>query len=418
MLARTAPNSLQARWTLWLVVFVDLIGFGILAPLVPFYAMRTGLTPAMITLVIAVYSLCQFAAMPLWGHISDTRGRRPVLLVSMFGHAVSYAMLGFADTWQLLLLARVLGGVTSANLVTAYAYITDVTPAPERAKAMGRISAAFGLGFVVGPALGGLLAGGTSVDDANLLRPALAAGGLSLLSFIGILLFLPESHHPGAMSADQPRRSLIKGFANVLQRPVLAGLVAICIMVITFVAAREAIFAIWAHDEIGLSPRQIGLLLGVSGGTISLFQFFAMGPLAKRFGSLGLVQIALSLYVVAFGGLMLASSWAHVGMATVVAAVATALFQTNMQTLISTGAQPHERGMVMGVYQGSSSLARFGGQAVAGSMFAFIGPNAPFAAGAAMMVPAFFLLLWIGRKLRDEANTNLALAGRDSGVNH
>ncbi|WP_439534434.1 MFS transporter [Polymorphobacter sp.] len=418
MPARTAPDSLHARWTLWLVVFVDLIGFGILAPLVPFYAMRTGLTPAMITLVIAAYSLCQFAAMPLWGHISDTRGRRPVLLVSMAGHAVSYAMLGIADSWPMLLLARVLGGVTSANLVTAYAYITDVTPPADRAKAMGRISAAFGLGFVVGPALGGLLAGGTSVDDANLLRPALAAGGLSLVSFIGILLFLPESHHPGAADPGAPRRSLLKGFSNVLARPVLAGLVAICIMVITFVAAREAIFAIWAHDEIGLSPRQIGLLLGVSGGTISLFQFFAMGPLARRFGSFGLVQTALSLYVVAFGSLIFATSWLHVGMATVVAAIATALFQTNMQTLISAGAQPHERGMVMGVYQGSSSLARFGGQAVAGSMFAFIGPNAPFAAGAAMMVPAFLLLLWVGRRLRAEADTDLALAEPDIGGGH
>ena len=404
MLARISPTSPQASATLWLVVFVDLIGFGILAPLVPFYAMRTGLSPAMITLVIAIYSLCQFAAMPFWGHVSDTRGRRPVLLVSMFGHALSYAMLGFADTWAMLLAARILGGITSANLVTAYAYIADVTEGPaERAKAMGRISAAFGLGFVVGPALGGLLAGGTSINDANLLRPALAAGGLSLLSFLGIIVFLPESHHPGAPIAGQNKPRLLKSFGSVLQRPVLTGFVIISLMVITFVAAREAILAIWAHDEIGLSPRDIGLLLAVSGGTISLFQFFAMGPLAKKFGSFALVQAALVLYIIAFGGLVLAGSWAHVAMATIVAAVATALFQTNMQTLISTGAKPHERGMVMGVYQGSSSLARFGGQAVAGSMFVALGPNSPFIAGALMMLPAFALLLWTGRKLRAEA---------------
>jgi MFS family permease len=408
MLARVSPTSPQAAATLWLVVFVDLIGFGILAPLVPFYAMRTGLSPAMITLVIAIYSLCQFAAMPFWGHVSDGRGRRPVLLVSMFGHAVSYAMLGFADTWVMLLAARVLGGVTSANLVTAYAYIADVTPVgPARAKAMGRISAAFGLGFVVGPALGGLLAGGTSIEDANLLRPALAAGGLSLVSFLGILFFLPESHQPGAPVPGETKPGLVANFGRVIRRPVLAGFVVICLMVITFVAAREAILAIWAHDELGLSPRDIGLLLAVSGGTISLFQFFAMGPLAKRFGSLTLVEVALVLYVIAFGGLVLAETWGHVAMVTIVAAVATALFQTNMQTLISNGAQPHERGMVMGVYQGSSSLARFGGQAVAGSMFVVLGPDSPFVAGALMMVPAMALLLWTGRRMRAES----ALAG-------
>jgi MFS family permease len=402
MLAALSPRSMQARWTLWLVVFVDLIGFGILAPLVPFYAINTGLTPATITLVIASYSLCQFAAMPLWGHISDKYGRRPVLLVSMLGHAVSYAMLGFADTWQILLLSRVLGGVTSANLVTAYAYVTDVTPQAERAKAMGRISAAFGLGFVVGPALGGLLAGGTTLADTNLLRPALAAGGLSLLSFVGILLFLPESHDPAAASkAGETRPGMLHGFGSVLRRPMLAGLVAVCIIVITFVAAREAIFSIWAHDTMGLSPRQIGMLLAVSGATITLFQFFAMGPLAKRFDSVTLVRVALGLNFVAFAGLILATDIVHVAAATIFASSATALFQTNMQTLISTGAGSHERGMIMGVYQGSSSLARFGGQAVAGSMFSFIGPNAPFAIGAVMMVPAFVLLTWVGRRYVD-----------------
>lgn len=398
-----SSRSARARWTLWLVVFVDLVGFGILAPLVPFYGLRTGLSPAVITLVVATYSLCQFLAMPLWGHVSDTRGRRPVLLVSMAGHALSYALLGIADSWQMLLAARALGGVTSANLVTAYAYVADISAPADRAREMGRISAAFGLGFVIGPALGGLLAGGSTVADANFLAPALAAGGLSLLSFLGILFFLPESHKPGDAAPGEARPGLLAGLGRALRRPVLAGLVTICIMVVTFVAAREAILAIWANDVLGMSPRDIGLLLAVSGGTITAFQFFAMGPLAARFGSLALVRGALWLYLVAFGGLMIAANWLHVALATVVAAAATALFQTNMQALIAEGAGAHERGMVLGVYQGSSSLARFGGQAVAGSMFVFIGPSAPFAAGAAVMIPAMLLLAWVGRKRLDAA---------------
>jgi MFS transporter, DHA1 family, tetracycline resistance protein len=398
----TNPRSPQAAWALWLLVLVDLIGFGILTPLIPFYALRTGLTPEAITLVIAMYSLCQFLAMPLWGHISDTRGRRPVLLVSMAGHVLSYGLLAVADTWQLLLLARVLGGVTSANLVTAYAYVTDVTVPADRAKAMGRISAAFGLGFVIGPALGGLLAGGTTAADANLVRPALAAGLLSFISFLGIFIALPESHKPGEGSGEKPRSSLLGGLRRIGTRPALLALVLVCLVIITFVAAREAILALWAHDTLGMSPRDIGLLLAVSGGTITLFQFFAMGPLAERLGSMTLVKIALALYCVSWGGLLLAEFWWHVALAIGVAAVGTALFQTNMQTLIADGAGAHERGMVLGVYQGSSSLARFFGQAVAGSLFAFISPGAPFALGALMMIPAFALLLWAGRAIVQE----------------
>ncbi|MCC7330532.1 MAG: MFS transporter, partial [Gammaproteobacteria bacterium] len=136
--------------TLFAIVFIDLVGFGIVIPLVPFYVERLGAGPELITLIIALHALCQSAAMPLWGTISDRYGRRPVLLASMLGHVASYLMLGFADSLWLLALARVISGVTAANLSTAYAYIADITSPAERAGAMGRISAAFGLGMAVG----------------------------------------------------------------------------------------------------------------------------------------------------------------------------------------------------------------------------------------------------------------------------
>ena len=169
------PKPRFAVPILFAVVFIDLVGFGILAPLVPFYVERLGARPELITLIIAAHPLAQSLAMPLWGTLSDRRGRRPVLLASMLGHGAAYLLLGFADSLWLLLLARILSGATSANLSTAYAYIADVTTPEERAGAMGRVSSAFGLGFAIGPALGGLLAGGTTMDDANLLRPAIAA---------------------------------------------------------------------------------------------------------------------------------------------------------------------------------------------------------------------------------------------------
>ncbi len=393
---RTDPRSPTALAMLWLVVFVDLIGFGILAPLIPFYALRTGLGAATVTLVIAAYSLSQFFAMPVWGHISDRFGRRPVLLVSMAGHALSYVMLAYVQSWEMLLASRILGGVTSANLATAYAYVADVTGPEERARHLGRLSAAFGLGFVVGPLLGGFLSGAGGLDQANLARPALAAAGLSALSFLGILFLLPESNSQGT-GVSRRKPGLFAGLSSVGRRPKLAGLVLLCLIVITFVAAREAILAIWAHDVHGLGPRDIGLLLGISGGTIALFQFFAMGPLADRFGSFLLVRASLLIYIVGWLGLLMSKNWIHLALSMFAAAIATALFQTNMQTLISEEAAPEERGLAMGVYQSSSSMARFLGQASVGSVYLFLAPSAPFLIGAAMMVPALFLLSWTGR---------------------
>jgi len=398
------PRSAQARWTLWAIVFVDLVGFGILSPLAPFYVLRTGLGAEHVTLIIASYSLAQFLAMPLWGHVSDRRGRRPVLLISMAGHALSYVILAFAGDWQTLLLARVLGGVTSANLVTAYAYSTDVTEPQDRAKALGQISGAFGLGFVFGPAIGGLLAGTGDATQADLVTPALAAAGLSVLSFLGIVFFLPESRPPGAANADgAPRPSFIEGLKRVTARPSIMALVSLCIVVVTFVSAREAIIAIWAHDKLAMTPRDIGLVLAVSGATIAAIQFFAMGELTRRFGSIRLVMAALAFFAMGWTGLILAQSWAHVAAATVLTATATALFQTQVQTLVSQTAEPEERGMVLGVYQSSNSLARFGGQALSGSAYTFLGRDAPFAMGALMMAPAMILLFWIARRMGAQA---------------
>jgi MFS transporter, DHA1 family, tetracycline resistance protein len=404
MLRNADPRSATAHWTLWFIVFVDLVGFGILTPLIPFYVLRTGVPVEAVTLIVAAYSLFQFIAMPFWGHVSDKLGRRIVLLVSMAGHAASWVLLAYADTWQMLLLARILGGVTSANLVTAYAYVTDVTGPEDRAKYMGRISAAFGLGFVIGPALGGLLAGSGSVMEANLERPALAAAALSIASFIGIWFFLPESHKPGVRAAnDPPPPSFFQGVARVAHRPVIRAMIFLCLIVVTFVSAREAILAIWAHDRLAMDAKQIGLLLTVSGATVSGIQFFAMGPLSRRFGQLALVKAAVVLFAVGWISMLFATQWVHVAMATVLSSIATAFFQTNLQSLISLRAGGQERGLVLGVFQGSNALARFGGQATSGFMFAHIGQNAPMVIGAIMMLPALLLLVWIGRRLNPSA---------------
>jgi MFS family permease len=386
--------------TLFAVVFIDLVGFGIVIPLVPFFAERLGASPELITLIIALHALCQAAAMPVWGRLSDRTGRRPVLLVSMCGHAGSYLLMGFADSLWLLALARVLSGVTAANLSTAYAYITDITTPDARAGAMGKISAAFGLGFAIGPAVGGLLAGGDTMADANLLRPAVAAAAFSLLSALAIFMFLPETRRAeDRAEAHALERSFRADFAHVTRRPIITMMLVLALMVVTFMAVRESIFPLWAHYRLGFNAREIGVVLGYTGAIISATQFLAMGRLSERFGELGLVKAAVVLFATAWLGLSLARNMAECLLALTVQAFGTAFFQTSMQSLMSKRAGQDERGLILGVYQSSSALARFLGQAVAGTLYGRIGINAPFLIGAAVMAPALWLALRIGRRL-------------------
>jgi len=386
--------------TLFAVVFIDLVGFGIVIPLVPFFAERLGARPELITLIIALHALCQSAAMPLWGAMSDRRGRRPVLLISMLGHAGSYLMMGFADSLWLLALARILSGVTAANLSTAYAYIADITTPDERAGAMGKLSAAFCLGFAVGPAIGGLLAGGDTMADANLMRPAIAAALFSLASAVAIWFFLPETTHAaGRAEASGEQRSLRADFAKVTRRPVVSMMLALALMVVTFMAVRESIFPLWAYYRLGFNARELGITLGFTGALISGVQFLGMGKLSERFGELGLVKAAVALFATAWIGLVLAVDMATCLVALTAQSFGTAFFQTSMQSLISKRAGASERGMVLGVYQSSSALARFMGQAVAGTLYGQLGMNAPFLIGAAVMLPSMWLAMRIGRRL-------------------
>src|SRR5471032_2828544 len=181
--------------TLFAIVVIDLIGFGIIIPLLPFYAEHFSATPLVVTLLMSTYSLFQLVAAPLWGHLSDRHGRRPILLVSLAGGVAGYLWLGFADALWMLFAARALQGVCAGNIAAAQAYVADVTTPEKRAKGMGMIGAAFGIGFVIGPALGGALAGGdpTAPDVA---APAFFAAALSASAFCATLVYFMERRSP------------------------------------------------------------------------------------------------------------------------------------------------------------------------------------------------------------------------------
>ncbi len=384
---------------LLLIVFVDLLGFGILIPLIPFYAVRLGLTAEWVTVVIALHSLMQFVGAPILGRLSDRHGRRPVLAISMAGHVLSYLLLTVSDSLPLLVASRLLSGITSANLAAAYAYISDVTPPAKRAAGLARLSAAFALGFALGPAIGGLLAGDASPLTADLVKPALAAGGMSALALMGILLFLPESHHPRAPTPDAPRPAA-PGRLELLRDVALALMVTLSLTVLMFAAMRESLLSLWLHDRLAFDAHTIGLVFTVNGLTIALVQFTTTGRLAQRFGEMSTLRGGIAAYGLSWAGLVLAPSLGWVLGAIALGALGTALFGTSLQTLVSLRASPQTRGAVMGLYQSSSSLARFIGAAFSGTVYGQLGQNVPFALGAAAMVPAMALTLAIAARLR------------------
>ncbi len=390
---------------LLLIVFVDLLGFGLLIPLIPFYAVRLGLSPGWVTLVIALHSLMQFVGAPILGRLSDRHGRRPVLAISMAGHALAYGLLMVEGSLWLLVASRLLSGITSANLAAAYAYISDVTPPERRADSLARLSAAFALGFALGPALGGLLAGGVSPEQADLVRPALAAAALSLVALVGIVVYLPESHVPrrarasAAAATAAPARRLLRGDRA------LAFMVSLALLVLLFASMRESLLSLWLHDRLAFDAHTIGLVFTVNGLVIALVQFTMTGRLAAHFGEMATLRAGIACYGLSWLGLVLAPGLPLVLVSIAINAIGTALFGTSLQTLVSLRAAAGARGAVMGLYQSSSSLARFLGAAFSGTLFGQLGPNVPFAVGAAAMLPAMAMTFAIAARLRPPLET-------------
>jgi MFS transporter, DHA1 family, tetracycline resistance protein len=376
---------------LFFIVLIDLIGFGLVIPLLPFYAVRYGASPPVVTWLLATYSLTQFVAAPLWGRLSDRVGRRPVLMASMATSALAYLWLGAASQLWMLFAARALAGAGAGNIAAAQAYIADITTPEQRAHGMGMIGAAFGLGFIFGPALGGFLAGNDPAT-ANLQTPAWVAAGLSLLALCGVLFVLHESlagDRRGAGAAPG-RVGLVLG---ALRRPVLSRLIVIFFLVILAFAAMESIFALWALRQLDWGPEKVGYVFAYLGLLSAFMQGGLTRLLTKRYGEerlllCGLIALALGLVIVPFS-----RDLAVLIGAFALLAIGLGLVQPALNSLISRRAGGGEQGQVLGVTQSVGSLARVLGPPFAGYLFAGLGHGSPFLGGAAITALAFVLAL-------------------------
>ena len=375
---------------LFFVVVIDLLGFGIIIPLFPFMGLRLGVSASEITPILAAYSLCQLIAAPLWGALSDRFGRRPILMTSMLGASTSYLMLAFGDSMGWLIASRIVGGLMAGNISAALAYASDVTAPEERAKGLGMIGAAIGIGFMLGPAIGGLLAGG-DVQTANFVLPALVAAALSIVAFLAVLLLLPESHtaEHRALHAEQRRGSSVR---LLFARPALMMIVGATLLFTIAHAMLESVLAFWAFDRFGFGPRQVALLLLMMGGVLVIMQGGVVGRLTRRFGE---KRVAMSGVIVYLTGLALLATVTTLPLAIVAGlccAVGAGAYNPSASSLASRQAAPHERGVVMGTYQSATSLARVIGPAMSGPLYATISIGAPFALGILVSLPAIWLV--------------------------
>ncbi|HVH12401.1 MAG TPA: MFS transporter [Longimicrobium sp.] len=377
----------------FVTVFLDLVGFGIVIPLLPLYGERFGAGPVAAAWLLAIYSLMQFIFAPGWGRLSDRIGRRPVLLVGLFGSALSYLAFGLAGSLAVLFVARAASGMMGANIGVAQAYIADVTPPQDRAKGMGMIGAAFGLGFIFGPAIGGML------SRFGPEWPFLGAAALSAANGIVAYFRLPESLPPSARAAQPARAGLRARLATVVgASPRLRRLYATAFLTTLALSAVEATLAMWAVRRWLLTQESIGYGFAAIGLVAALAQGVLVARLVKRMGERRSAMLGLALLAVAMVAVPLAPTLPLVAAALALWAIGQGAATPAVTAMISHQAGPAEQGRILAASQSLSALGRVLGPWWGGVALAHVGLAAPYLTSAGLVVAALGVLFLAGMK--------------------
>jgi len=379
---------------IFFTVFIDLVGFGIVLPLLPFYAQTFGATALLVGLLSTSFSLMQFLFAPLWGRLSDRVGRRPIILLGLLGSSISYLVFGFANSLLVLFLSRILAGIAGANISTAQAYIADSTPPEGRAKGMGLIGAAYGLGFIFGPAIGGALSPfGYGV-------PAFFASGLALSNCLAAYFLLPESLSSQGQTFTSRRGLNFAAIHRGLRHPEL-GMFLGCFFISTFAFANlESTFALMTQRKFSLDARHNGYLFAYIGVLITIMQGVLIGRLVRKFGERKLVVIGLFSMIFGLGLLPFSPSLRHLLLTLVFLTFGSGVTNPSITSLISQITGAEDQGGTLGVTQSLASLARILGPAWGGFTFDRFGFQYPYITGGIFMAVAFGIsLVAIRRKI-------------------
>lgn len=389
-------------FVIFLTVFIDLLGFGILIPILPTFAQNElFMNETMIGLSVGIFSLMQFLFNPLWGRLSDVYGRKPILIFGLAGNTISYIVTGLvlAGVWKsvlLLFVSRALAGFFSANIGAAMAYISDVTPPKDRAKGMGLIGAAFGLGFVFGPVIGGILAG-----EFGYGTPTFLSAGLSLLALILTFMFVneslpPEMRRKGKSTGGFNVKNGMNKLLSALKHPHVGFLILLYFVIVFSISNIFSTFQLFAESKEGFSfgIKEVSYLFAYSGLIGALTQGVLIRPIVKRFDErkvfiAGCFMMGIGLGTIPFSnhhiGLLLASIFFM--------SSGNGLCLSIGLGLISKFSNPNEQGGILGLTQSLASFARFIGPSWAGFVYHYISYMAPFLTGGLVMMGATVMSL-------------------------
>lgn len=374
--------------TIWLAVALDLVGFGIVLPILPLYAERFDASPGVIGLLVASFSLAQFVFSPIWGRVSDRVGRKPVLVLSLAGTAVGSLLTGLAGSLWLLFAARVLDGISGASVSVAQAAVTDLAAPNQRPRLLGLLGAAFGLGFVAGPAIGALAAlGGPAV-------PFLVAAALAAVNAVVAAVRLPETHpaRSGRISgSERPEVAPRRGEAPSIRRELADYLLVAFVSLVAF-SAFEATFALFGERRLGLRLASTGVVFTVIGVLIAAVNGGLVAPAVRRFGEAGTLRLGLVLNAAGLAILPFVHSWVALAPAIVLLTTGQGLVTPTLSATVAGRVDAARRGAALGAQQSAGGLARVVGPIAGGFAFERIGVGAPYLGGTALLLVGIVLL--------------------------
>jgi DHA1 family tetracycline resistance protein-like MFS transporter len=372
--------------SIFLIVFIDLLGFGLILPLLPYYAESFGASDTVVGLLVASYAAAQLSGAPILGRFSDRFGRRPILLLSLVGTLLGFLLLGFANTLWILFAARILDGLTGGNISVAQAYITDVTDAKNRAKGLGMIGAAFGLGFIIGPASGGLL------SQWGYAVPAFVAAGLVIINLLMVSLWLPESLPPEKRETAAKKRPAVtfSALMDALKRPFTGSLLITRFFFGLAFSIFQTIFALYALRRFNLDATQTGFILTYVGVLAAIVQGGLVGRLSERFRDDVLIFVSVGIMALSLLGWALSPSVAVLLIILAPTAFAGGILNTVLSSALTKAVEPQEVGGILGLSASIESATRVLAPTMGGILLGRIGTWAPGTFGAIILAGLFF----------------------------
>jgi len=371
-------------------VFIDVLGFSLILPLLPYYAADFNASSLMVGLLLSSNALTQMIGAPVIGRLSDRFGRKPLLVLSISGTVLSFLILGFANSLFVLFLSRILDGFLGGNTSLAQAYITDSTTKEDRSKGLGMIGAAFGIGFIFGPALGGALSGG-----GNYALPAFAAAGLSALNLIGVLIWLPESLPPEKRTTEEEGKSrpkfTLKALINALRKPCVGPLLSVSLIFGLAFTMFETIFSLFTQKKLGMTAQTTSYVLTYVGVLVVLVQGGGIRWLSEKFSDKQLILYGGILLTGGLLGWAFSNNLAALLVALVPVALAAGTLRVSTNSALTKTVQQTEVGGILGLSSSLSSFTRVVSPLIGSFLLAEISPAGPGVAGALLMVVAVYI---------------------------